>query len=473
MRSPALLQPGFADLELQAQGVTLEKSLQRISGFLDRHAELIEMVRQDLCRGLKSPHTGREGITAEQVLRSFILKSVKDWDFRELAERTADGYTLRLFTTFFCQRVPRHDAFHRAFTRLTPETLRAINDAVVRAAVEMGIEDGKKLRADTTVVETNIHFPTDSTLLYDCVRVVTRLVRRLRKNLPTLSGGRFPNHTRGARRRMQEIQRMSPKQRHEEQIAKYRELIRITAKVVDSARELLALARETSPADPLCALTSKSLAEEIEQYLSLADRVIHQARRRVLQGQPVANAEKIFSIFQPHTDLIMRGKTEKPVEFGHKVLLAESRIGLITDYRILPGNPPDEIHVAPSLERHRKLFGEPPQLFAADRGFYSQANVTACQNAGVATECFPQRGGTKSPQRKAYEKSPAFKKGQRFRAGIEGRISVLFRGRGMKRCPLDGPQRFELFVGAAILANNLIAIAEKLNRRTARRPRAA
>ncbi|MGH8931022.1 MAG: hypothetical protein ACRDZO_10470 [Egibacteraceae bacterium] len=206
MRSPALLQSGFADLELQAQGVTLEKSLQKISAFLDQHGELIEMVRQDLCRQLKRPQTGREGITAEQVLRSFILKSVKDWDFRELAERTADGYTLRLFTTFFCQRVPRHDAFHRAFTRLTPETLRAINDAVVRAAVEMGIEDGKKLRADTTVVETNIHFPTDSTLLYDCVRVVTRLVRRLRKNLPTLSGSRFPNHTRAARRRMQEIQ---------------------------------------------------------------------------------------------------------------------------------------------------------------------------------------------------------------------------------------------------------------------------
>jgi len=473
MRNATRQQPSFADLELQTQGLSLDATLRGIADFLDTHAELIEMVREDLVRGLKRPQTGREGINAEQVLRSFVLKSVKNWDLRELAERTADGYSLRRFTTFFSQRVPRHDAFHRAFTRLTPRTLQALNNAVVRAGVEMGVEDGSKMRADTTVVETNIHFPTDSTLLYDCVRVVTRLVRQLRKTLPALSGGRFPNHTRRARRRMQEIQRMTPKQRHEEQVPKYRELIRITAKVVACARELLALARETSPADPLCALTFKSLAEEIEHYLSLADRVIHQARRRVLEGQQVPNSEKIFSIFQPHTHLIKRGKAEKPVEFGHKVLLAESGIGLITDYRILAGNPPDEIHVVPCLEHHKEMFGVSPQLFAADRGFYSQANVAACQNAGVLTECFPQRGGRKSPERKAHEKSRAFRRGQRFRAGIEGRISVLFRGRGMKRCLLDGPERFELCVGAAVLANNLIAIARELNRRCARRPRAA
>ena len=193
----------------------------------------------------------------------------------------------------------------------------------------------------------------------------------------------------------------------------------------------------------------------------------------MLQGEQVPNEAKIFSIFETHTDLIKRGKARKPVEFGHKVFLAESGVGLITDYRILDGNPPDEGHVAPSLKRHKKTFGASPDLYAGDRGFYSPANVTACHNAGVAKECVPQRGGRKTPERQAYEKTPSFRKGQRFRAGVEGRISVLFRGRGMKRCPLEGAERFEVFVGAAVLANNLMVIAERLNRRSRRRRRAA
>jgi IS5 family transposase len=179
--------------------------------------------------------------------------------------------------------------------------------------------------------------------------------------------------------------------------------------------------------------------------------------------------EKLFSIFEPHTDLIKRGKAHRPVEFGHKVFLAESRHGLITDYRVLDGNPSDEGHVAPSLTQHEATFGRAPALYAADRGFYTPANVEALTAAGVDTECVPQRGGRKTPERTAYETSRAFKRGQRFRAGIEGRISVLLRGRGMRRCSLEGRERFEVFVGAAVLANNLLQIAALLHRRAARR----
>ena len=187
----------------------------------------------------------------------------------------------------------------------------------------------------------------------------------------------------------------------------------------------------------------------------------------------VPNEDKIFSLFEPHTDLIKRGKARKPVEFGHKVLLSESGRGLITEYRVLDGNPTDDRHVEPSLLHHQELFGIPPALSAHDRGFYSPAAIQACQTAGVATECIPQRGGRKTPERAAYEKSRAFRQGQRFRAGIEGRISVLFRGRGMKRCLLHGRERFEVFVGLAVLANNLLVIADLLKRRGARRRRAA
>jgi len=472
MRLSVSPQPSFADLELQRQGLAVDEALQAIGNILDAQAGLIELVRQDLVRGLRKPHTGRGGLTAEQTLRAYVLKQVKNWDLRELRDRTADGFTLRIFTHFFSASVPTHKAFHRAFCRLQPQTVRALNEAVVRGAVAQGLEDGQQLRSDTTVVETNIHFPTDSGLLWDGVRVLTRLVGKLQALLPELAAP-FVNHTRRARRRMQEIQRLTPKQRQHQQVSKYRELITLTTAVLSSARAVVTAALAAPCPDPLTGTQIDALAKDIAAYGDRIDRVVAQARRRVLQGEAVATEDKIFSIFEPHTDLIKRGKVQRPVEFGHKVLLSESGHGLITDYRVLEGNPPDDRHVAPSLQHHIALFGGPPTLAAHDRGFYSLAAIQACQAAGVATECIPQRGGRKTPERAAYEKSRAFRRGQRFRAGIEGRISVLFRGRGMKRCLLHGRERFEIFVGLAVLANNLLVIADLLKRRAARRRRAA
>jgi IS5 family transposase len=194
----------------------------------------------------------------------------------------------------------------------------------------------------------------------------------------------------------------------------------------------------------------------------LGDRVIDQTRRRVLHGEQVPADEKVYSIFEIHTDLIKRRKAQKPIEFGHKIFLAESSRGLITQYDVLDGNPCDEIHVKPSLEHHKEVFGFAPDLYSSDRGFFNNANVDECKHAGVQLVCIPKRGGQKNTDQQALERSPAFKAGQRFRAGIEGRISVLFRGRGMKRCPDEGQERFVKFVGACVLANNLMVIAHLL-----------
>src|SRR6201984_1259300 len=217
----------FADWELLRQGVVLEPSLAAIADFLDEHEEIIEAIRGDLRCGLKRPDTGRKGLTAQQVLRSLILMRVKNCDYRELRERIADGLTLRQFTDFNAQPVPKHDAFQRAFNRVTPQTLRLVNELLIRAAVAMGLEDGRKLRVDTTVVQTDIHHPTDNTLLWDVVRVVTRLVRRLAKALELRRIKGFCDRTRSARRRMYEIQRMTTRQRHEQQTRTYRVLIDI------------------------------------------------------------------------------------------------------------------------------------------------------------------------------------------------------------------------------------------------------
>src|SRR5260221_3733190 len=229
----------FADWELMRQGLRLEPLLQAISDFLDDQKDMIEQVRCDLTRGLKNAETGRSGLTPQQILRSLVLMRIKNWDYRELRERIADGCTLRQFTDFYCLPVPRHDAFHRGFNRLTPETLKAINDLVVQAAVGLGLEDGQKLRVDTTVVQTDIHHPTDNTLLWDAVRVVTRLIGRLATALGRRRIKGFCDRTCAARRRMLAIQRMTTTQRHHQQSGKYRELIGITEQDVESARSVV------------------------------------------------------------------------------------------------------------------------------------------------------------------------------------------------------------------------------------------
>ena len=457
-------QLSFADLQLQNQGVHLDPTLQRIAGFLEEHSDLVEHVRKDLERGLKRPHAGRHGITPSQVLRSLVLMRVKNWDYRELRERVNDGFTLRSFTQFDSYLVPQHDAFNRAFNRITPATLAAVNQVVLQAAVKLGVEDGKQLRVDTTVVETNIHYPTDATLLWDSVRTITRLVGDLEEELPRGVRG-FTLRTLSARRRMQAIQRMTARQREQQQTPKYRELIRITEQVVRNARQVVSAAMRIRKVDAVTRAVIEGIGKEIASYGKLADRVIDQTRRRVLQGETVPAAEKRYSIFEPHTDLIKRGKTLKPVEFGHKVFLAESAHGLITDYRVLEGNPIDSAHVQPSFDHHKEIFQQVPEDYAADRGFYDAENIQKCKDAGVRQVSIPQKGGQKTAEQDELERSRRFKQSQRFRAGIEGRISVLFRGRGMKRCLAKGRQRFEILVGAAVLANNLMRIADLLEKR--------
>ena len=466
-------QLSFADFEFQQQGVQLEPELQTIADFLDQHQKLIEHVRADLVRGLRNPNSGRNGLTPSQVLRGLVLMRVKNWDLRELRERIADGYVLRLFADFRGdQKVPKHDAFSRSFNRLTPQTMRKVNDVVVKAAVAMDLEDGNQLRVDTTVVQTDIHHPTDATLLWDVVRVLTRLVHRLFEALGRKLRG-FSDRTRAARRRMQELQRMSSKERQTQQVPTYHQLVALAEEVVTAARAILAQVKKARTTSIVKEISIHALRKEIEHYCQLGDRVLNQTRRRVFDGETVPADEKVYSIFQDHTDMIKRGKVQTPVEFGHKVLLAESARGLISHYEVLDGNPTDAQHVQPVLKNHRETFGHGPEALGADRGFFSEQNLEVCKQEGVKIPCIPQCGGQKTPERAAYEKSAAFKMMQRFRAGIEGRISVLFRGRGMKRCRNHGRDHFELFVGGAVLANNLLRIADLIRNFSPRRKKAA
>lgn len=267
---------------------------------------------------------------------------------------------------------------------------------------------------------------------------------------------------------------MTGRQRSRQQIRKYRDLLQVTTAVMQNAAAHVAKAKPlVERLDPMQGAIVNALVTQIEDLRRLGQRVVDQTRRRIIGGEQVAVDEKLFSIFEPHTDLLVRGKVRTPVEFGHKVRLVESGNGLITDYEILKGNPADQDHIKPTLAHHENRFGAAPRLIATDRGFDSQDNIKACKQAGVI-ESIPQRGGQKTAEREAYEKSRAFKQAQRFRAGVEGRISVLFRGRGMKRCLAHGLDRFDVFVGVAVLANNLLVLAALLEKKqTKRRPAAA
>src|SRR3974377_1071168 len=241
-------------------GVRLEPVLKAVSDFLDAQADLIECIRCDLMRGLKRPGSGRNGLSPSQVLRSLVLMRLKNWDYRELRERIADGLTLRQFTDFYSAPVPKHDAFQRSFVRLTPQTLKAVNELVVQAAVDLGLEDGAKLRVDTTVVQTDIHHPTDNTLLWDAVRVITRLVGRLAKALELRRIKGFCNRTRSARRRMYEIQRMPTRERNEQHTGAYCALIGIAEEVVGNARAALETTRNMCGKDVFAAMAIEDLA---------------------------------------------------------------------------------------------------------------------------------------------------------------------------------------------------------------------
>jgi IS5 family transposase len=333
----------------------------------------------------------------------------------------------------------------------------------------MGLEDASKLRVDTTVVETDIRYPRDSGLLWDTVRVLTRLVQSIEEFVPEACQG-FPSRVRRAKRRMQEIGRMREQAHRKRTLArKYRDLINVTTEVIEKAEAVATKARFAGAGEMLQGLRLSAWCNQIVHFAELGRRVIDQSERRIFGGQTVPAAEKLYSIFEPHTDMIKRGKVYKPVEFGHKVLLAESRIGLITDYQILDGNPIDGDQLGPCLQRHVKHFGDAPAVFAGDRGFHDAAGCQQLTDNGVKLVAIPQRGGKRSPEQEALEKRRDFKQAQAFRSGIEGRISVLFRGRGMKRCLWSGRDRFELFVGAAVLANNLLVIAALLQKRNPKR----
>ena len=419
--------------------------LATISQILSLHPDIAELVGQDLVQELACPHTGARGMSGDQVLRVLLVKQMNGFSYRELEFHLADSLTYRTFCRFGAlEPTASRATLAENLKKVRSETLEAIGAVVIRYAAKGGVERGRKVRVDSTVVETHVHAPTDSSLLWDGVRVLTRLLKRGDEGF---GFGLYTDHRRRAKRRMLAIQHTgSPSMRR----AAYRDLLKVAGKTLGYAQRAI----EHLEGYP----EAQKLADELVHYTGLLGQVMSQTRRRVCEGEKVPASEKLVSLFEPHTDIIR--KDRRDTLYGHKIVLAAGASGLILDCRIEAGNPPDTALALPMLQRQTALYGRPPRQAALDGGFASKDNLKEAKALGVEDVCFQKKRGLRVSD--MTRSSWVYKRLRDFRAGIEGLISFLKRAFGLDRCTWRGPESFESYVHASVLAANLLTLARHL-----------
>jgi IS5 family transposase len=455
--------------------VKIDPKLVELDQVLD-DSKLLLMVTNDLLKSApQAAWNGRPSTPAEVTLRSAVVRSLMTWSYRVMEEEINGSIIWRWFCRIDGHKVPDHSTFRDREALIRSATLHRLNDRVNRIAQDNRLTDGRKMRADGTVVDTNIHYPTDSSLLSDSVRVIGRLLHRARDICRPRSPSAkklFRNSGRRARRLALQIShRLRPRngRKKPENAAEkpYRQLVKLAEVTLKQAGQVVVLLQHEG------SLTAVALATSLVHYGKLVRCVIDQTTRRVFEHQTVPAEEKIVSLFEPHTAIIRRGRpAPRETEFGRKVWLTEVEGGFISEYRILRGNPPEHQQWKQSLNHHTELFRRPPHLATGDRGIFSPENERFARDNGVEHVALPQPGA-KDPERETLESQPWFKAALRFRAGIEGRISGLKRARGLTRCLNRGESGMERWVGWGVIANNLTIIASKFARRRRSRRAAA
>ena len=438
--------------------------LRRIDTVLEDEAVLDVVVQALEARWPQSRRRGRPGTPAEVVIRMLILKHLFDWSYDDLEQEVRANLVYRAFTRIDAEEVPDAKTILKIAGALGPEVIALLHRQIVEVAKRAGVTRGRRFRIDTTVVETNVHHPTDSTLLQDGVRVLTRTLQRASQALAD-QPGRIRNRMRSVSRGVLRIgyEARSPKTR-EAMVRSYRKLVATTRAVLRDADTMvrrLAQRRRTASAG------TASVLERAQQYLQqirpLVERVVAQTQARVLGGDTHV-ADKVLSLFEPHTTTIRKGKISKPNEFGNLVTIQESEHQIITADEIHAGRPADVTLWQPGLARHQAIFGRAPDLAAGDRGFSSAANEHAAADCGVRRVILPRRG-PKTAARRTYERQAWFRRGQRWRVGCEGRISVIKRRHGLRRCRYHGADGMARWVGLGVIADNLMNIATFVNAR--------
>jgi IS5 family transposase len=452
MREEIVAQRSLLDqaIELLLKIFKPSKELRKMDTIIDANPEIIKAVHGDLSHD--STDSGRCGISAERIFRSAVLKQWKGYSYRELRERIHEGIALRWFSRFYSDAIPHFTSLQKAIKSIKPETWQRINGILVQYGRSKKVENGKSLRIDTTVVGANIAYPIDARLLWDSIRVLTRIMERSRQVLPELNFA-FAKRTKRAKKRCYAIvMAKGPKAKQRRQKL-YKDLIKVANEVFRMASGCCEQLRRCPHIEAM------ALYQELDHYLTMSAVAIDQCERRVLKGEKVPASDKIVSIFEEHTDIIKRGKSQRPTEFGHKVLITNGTSGIITQYETFRGNPGDSEMVPDILIQHQKQYGEAPHSLCGDRRFFSQDNENLAYTNHVkkVSICKP---GYRSKARQQIEKQSWFKKLQRFRAGIEGIISALMRGYGLKRCLWKGWQSFKSYIGLGVVTFNLQKLAK-------------
>lgn len=418
-------------------------------------------------RSPKSRTRGRRGTPAEVVLRLLLLKHVRNWSYEVVEREVRANLVYRSFTRVGGGKVPDDTVMNKWALALGPEVIQNLHKRVVAIAQEKKIVEGRKMRIDTTVVETNIHYPTDSSLLGDGVRVLTRAMKRVAAIVGD-TGAKLRDRSRSVKYRILEIGRAARSKggAGKERLQQgYEKLLTSVSRVVGQAKrfshEIVTGVKTSRDVFKQAAL--EGLRKELDTMTPRVKRVMQQARARVFGGDTHV-PKKIVSLFEPGTEIIRKGKASKPTEFGKMVKIQEGENQIITSFEVYEERPYDSALLIPAIESHQEQLGCTPRLVAGDAAFYSAANEKEAHEKGVKRVCVPNRS-TKSAERKREQKKRWFKQGQKWRTGCEGRISVLKRRHGLRRCLYKGGAGMNRWVGLGVIADNLHHIGAVLAER--------
>jgi IS5 family transposase len=454
----------------------IDPVLVRLDRLLDDD-HLYARVRADLARRYRLTLVhGRHSTPAAVLLRLLVVQHLYNWSYQETVERVADSLVLRRFCRAYFRRVPDKATLLRWARTMRPETLQALLDRSAALARQAHVTRARELRIDSTCVQTPIHHPTDSGLLGDGVRVLSRLLRRakplVRDGLAAVRGA-FRSRVRSARRVLQRMYRLrragAAAEAHRALYARLLAIARRTVRQAERVREALG---RPAPAGALPVpmpreRRARRLVEQLDRLLPLVRQGMRQAQARVLDGQPVPSAQKVLSLFEPHARVVVRAKVGAAVEFGRQVVLDEVEGGIVTRCRVLADGESECRQALPAVEHHRAVFGRPPWLVTGDRRLHTKGVEERARALGVRRVAIP-RIGRLTAARRAHEHQRAWKRRYRWRAGIEGRIHSLRRGQGLARCRSHGLEGLERDVGWGVLASNLRHVAAAQARRQRR-----
>ncbi|MBA3404242.1 MAG: ISNCY family transposase [Gemmatimonadaceae bacterium] len=425
------------------------RELQAVRAILDGHPEFARWVQADLLAGGIDPDRGRDGMSGEQVLRALVIKQANGFSYEQLAFHLADSQSYRAFCLFgIVDAPPKRSTLQRNIKLVRAETLERVNRALVQHALTEEIEDGRRLRSDSTVIKMAIHEPTDSSLLVDCVRVVTRLLRETREYVAL----RYTNHHKRAKRRAMAIQHSA---KAEQRLPLYKDLVEVTENTVASARLAVETLEQAFPPEAFQQPELGDLRDSLQHYIKIAEQVLDQTRRRVFNEEAVPASEKVVSIFEPHTDIIR--KDRRDTLYGHKVFLTAGASGLIVDCFIERGNPTDSTKAVNAAKRAIKALGKEPEQIVFDGGFSSRDNLGEIKALGIRDVAFSKAPGL--AVKEMVKRTWLYQRLRHFRAGIEGIISFLKRCFGWDRCAWRSYPSFRAYTWSSVIAANLVMLA--------------